>query len=159
MIVWGGGENTGARYNPTSDFWAPITTRNAPPLRWASAVWTGNSMLVWGTDRLSFGGRYYPVLRRDDDADGFTACEGDCNEADAAINPDGVELPGNPIDENCDGVVACDPGAAWKSRGQLVSCIVRECQASVGAGLLSKETCKALVETAGSKSATASKVR
>jgi N-acetylneuraminic acid mutarotase len=58
MIVWGGfgglwGNNTnrndGARYNPSTDTWRPMSTRNAPQARFDfPAVWTGREMLVWG---------------------------------------------------------------------------------------------------------------
>jgi ankyrin repeat protein/N-acetylneuraminic acid mutarotase len=82
MIIWGGfgginGENVnhndGARYNPSSDTWKPVTTKNAPAARFdCPAVWTGREMLVWGgfTDsrsryhgahadaHLNSGGRY-----------------------------------------------------------------------------------------------------
>jgi ankyrin repeat protein/N-acetylneuraminic acid mutarotase len=84
VIIWGGfaglrGDNTnhndGARYNPSTDTWKPVTTRNAPSARFDfPAVWTGKEMLVWGgyTDNqsryqgahadayLNTGGRYNP---------------------------------------------------------------------------------------------------
>jgi len=59
MIVWGGSvrelnapsdyyEN-GARYNPATDTWKPISTIGAPKGRVsATAVWTGTEMIVWG---------------------------------------------------------------------------------------------------------------
>jgi len=45
----------------------------------------------------------------DNDQDGFTENQGDCNDANAAINPDAIDIPGNGIDENCDGQDAVDP--------------------------------------------------
>jgi ankyrin repeat protein/N-acetylneuraminic acid mutarotase len=84
MIVWGGfggvwGNDTihddGARYNPSSDTWKPMATKNAPSARLDfPAVWTGREMLLWGgfTDthsryqgyhadaHLNTGGRYDP---------------------------------------------------------------------------------------------------
>jgi N-acetylneuraminic acid mutarotase len=84
MIIWGGfgganGEavnhNDGARYNPASDTWKPVATKNAPDARFDfPAVWTGREMLVWGgyTDshsryqgghadaHVNTGGRYDP---------------------------------------------------------------------------------------------------
>ncbi len=84
VIVWGGfgglwGNNTnhndGARYNPVTDTWKPVTTKNAPSARFDfPAVWTGKEMLIWGgyTDNhsryqgahadayLNTGGRYNP---------------------------------------------------------------------------------------------------
>lgn len=56
-IIWGGiaGEavtvrtNTGARYNPKTDTWTPMSTTNAPTARNNhSAVWTGTEMWVFG---------------------------------------------------------------------------------------------------------------
>jgi hypothetical protein len=55
MIVWGGYTgfavtplNTGGRYNPATNSWAPTSIVNVPSARWAHpAVWTGTRMIVW----------------------------------------------------------------------------------------------------------------
>lgn len=75
MLIWGGMDittvtrlNTGARYSPTSNSWASITTVNAPPGRDShTAVWTGSEMIIWGGFGNSFpwelgdGRRYNPL--------------------------------------------------------------------------------------------------
>jgi N-acetylneuraminic acid mutarotase len=71
MIIWGGTDNevyfnTGARYNPATDTWTPISTSNAPTGRvFHTAVWTGTEMIVWGgmgsTGLVNTGGRYNPA--------------------------------------------------------------------------------------------------
>jgi N-acetylneuraminic acid mutarotase len=75
MIVWGGRLDnvsgthtvfdTGARYNPATDTWLPISTVNAPAARFQhTAVWTGSEMIVWGgsdTTPMNTGGRYNPL--------------------------------------------------------------------------------------------------
>jgi len=73
MIVWGGQEptvaldvNTGARYNPQTNSWVPVTNpRNGGPRAEHPAVWTGAEMIVWGSYTLfstptNNGARYYP---------------------------------------------------------------------------------------------------
>jgi len=74
MIIWGGranffgydNYNDGARYNPETDTWTPLSTLGAPlPRSQCAAVWTGKEMLVWGgaTDggiELNDGARYNP---------------------------------------------------------------------------------------------------
>ena len=69
MIVWGGygnisDLNTGGRYNPSTDSWAPTSTTNAPGARSShTGVWTGTEMIVWGGVNqfdLNTGGRYDP---------------------------------------------------------------------------------------------------
>jgi N-acetylneuraminic acid mutarotase len=76
MIVWGGYTNLsgvrgdGARYNPGTDSWSPVSSgANVPTARKLhSAVWTGTDMVVWGgTDGFSqtnTGGRYRPATDR-----------------------------------------------------------------------------------------------
>ena len=75
MIIWGGVwydmgrgsvyENSGGRYNPSSDLWTP-TSKAGPQARTShTAVWTGTEMIVWGgfTDKMDYnsGGRYNPA--------------------------------------------------------------------------------------------------
>jgi N-acetylneuraminic acid mutarotase len=62
MIIWGGQiglgaigptvpgpSNTGGRYDPATDTWTPVTTRNAPQTSvFHTVVWTGQEMIVWG---------------------------------------------------------------------------------------------------------------
>jgi N-acetylneuraminic acid mutarotase len=64
MLVWGGydeyscggaedcpGSDLGYRYNPTTDQWQYITTKNAPsPRIGMGAVWTGKSLVILGGD-------------------------------------------------------------------------------------------------------------
>lgn len=75
MLVWGGeltsGDctvNTGGRYDPVADRWAPITTAGAPASRrFHTAIWTGAEMIVWGGETCNSGptrndgGRYNPT--------------------------------------------------------------------------------------------------
>ncbi len=75
MLIWGGEHfdgvevsdlNTGAQYDPENDQWTPMTTVQAPSARSRhTAVWTGDTMIVWGGGvvtggLLSTGGRYDP---------------------------------------------------------------------------------------------------
>ena len=71
MIIWGGIPNgdccwlgDGARYNPTTDTWQPVSLVNAPfPRAYHTAVWSGNEMLIWGggpQQANNTGGRYHP---------------------------------------------------------------------------------------------------
>lgn len=38
----------------------------------------------------------------DEDGDGYTPAQGDCNDCDAAMNPGAIEITGNQQDDNCD---------------------------------------------------------
>jgi N-acetylneuraminic acid mutarotase len=85
MIVWGGTTRetdeqsvcfeNGARYNPETDTWRPISTISAPKGRVSTfAVWTGTEMVIWGgvndtqasgtgdpSRYVGTGGRYNPA--------------------------------------------------------------------------------------------------
>lgn len=73
VIVWGGNNSgdifgDGAKYNPKTDTWTPISMINAPQARTGhTAIWTGSEMIVWGgvggpngSVSLNDGGRYNP---------------------------------------------------------------------------------------------------
>ena len=73
MIFWGGNRiypgaamlGDGARYNPTTNTWSPISAVGTPAGRFqATAVWTGTEMIVWGgsdgSAMLNSGARYNP---------------------------------------------------------------------------------------------------
>jgi len=77
MIIWGGTEtgggkfNSGSRYNPATDTWRTTAMVGAPMGRKQhSAVWTGTEMIVWGgcgaqldehNCQTDTGGRYNPA--------------------------------------------------------------------------------------------------
>jgi len=71
MLVWGGTnfqsdeQNTGARYDPSSDSWSQIATAGAPTARQGhTLVWSGTEMIVWGgqgPEGTQFSGRYDPA--------------------------------------------------------------------------------------------------
>jgi N-acetylneuraminic acid mutarotase len=70
VIIWGGSQSTaltarigllhsGARFNPVTRAWTPISMDGAPSARQNhEAVWTGTEMIVWGGEGYSTNGPY-----------------------------------------------------------------------------------------------------
>ena len=46
----------------------------------------------------------------DDDGDGYSEDEGDCNDSNSSVNPGAVEVADNGIDDDCDGIIDPDDG-------------------------------------------------
>jgi hypothetical protein len=75
MVIWGGRNqpnnqvlNVGARYDPATDTWRPLSTENVAEGRfYHTTIWTGSEMIVWGGSRggglpeVNSGGRYNPA--------------------------------------------------------------------------------------------------
>ena len=161
LVVWGGMSaqtrtvvNTGARYDPAADAWTPMSTLNAPqPRRGHSAVWTGRGLIVWGGSvetpfqtSSRFGGFY--TLSVDRDRDRWTTCAGDCDDRNDRVHPGAPDLPGNTTDEDCDGVLACDPAEAWPLDDMFARCVARDCARKTSVGKLRREECAGLIERA-----------
>ena len=106
-------------------------------------------------DRVLTGGEVQAIFDadaagkcKDEDGDGFRPPD-DCDETDATINPDGIELPGNFVDENCDGNLGeCDPCFTWRNHGEYVRCVAHDAEALVASGDISQEKADQLVSDA-----------
>lgn len=121
LVVWGGiippnALDSGARYDPAANVWTPTSTTGAPSARYDHvAVWTGSHVIAWGGRAASGlmnndGGRY-GVLQSDhlidDDGDGLSECQGDCDDTRAAVYPGATQI--------CDGVNDDCSDPSWPS--------------------------------------------
>ena len=117
LVIWGGQissitTNTGGMYDPAADRWITVS-QDGPPVERAfhSLVWTGQAVLVWGgvidvenNANLNVGGRLFLGQLHDNDGDGSSECQGDCDDSNPLIHPGAVEVC-NSIDDNCNGQV------------------------------------------------------
>jgi len=118
MTIWGSNFydgsnyyylNTGGQYDPATDSWTPTSTTGAPSARAGhTAVWTGSLMVIWGGydggAYLDTGATYDLSASIDNDGDGYSECQGDCDDANPAIHPSASEVC-NGIDDDCDDVI------------------------------------------------------
>ncbi len=112
MVVWGGltsywgqsATNTGAMYSPADGQWTSLPTTGAPSARWDhTAVWTGQSMILWGSSGLVLPRGSVLTLGSDQDADGYP-CTSDCDDSDPEVHP-GAQERCNGRDDDCNGVI------------------------------------------------------
>ena len=59
-------------------------------------------------DGDSYGGSYNSVLSNSCSLAGYTLVGNDCNDANAYIHPNAIEIPNNGIDDNCNGITDTD---------------------------------------------------
>ncbi|HET9481136.1 MAG TPA: putative metal-binding motif-containing protein [Candidatus Polarisedimenticolia bacterium] len=83
----------------------------------------------------------------DRDGDGHSELS-DCDDGDPAVHPGAVDLPGDMVDQDCDGVLSCDPAGAWLAHGRFVGCVSRDCARLVAGGLIGASECARIVSEA-----------
>jgi hypothetical protein len=70
-----------------------------------SVTETSDSDLPTSPDSADTGLRWWEKPQDDADGDGFTESEGDCNDADEAVNPDASDRTCDGVDNDCDGQI------------------------------------------------------
>lgn len=115
LIVWGGRyHNIDTyytnlfRYEPESGVFDDVPPGPLSARELHSAVWTGSDMIIWGgffrRGPLRSGAALAIGHAVDDDGDGFSECDGDCNDQQPQVFPGAAEVCDG-FDNDCDGLV------------------------------------------------------
>jgi hypothetical protein len=124
MLVFPGAKS----YDPVANVWTALPAAGSPIGRYNhTAIWTGSRMILWG-GRNEGSWQYYtdgaqliPGGTSDVDGDGYSRCQGDCDETTSAVHPGAYEsCAGNGLDDDCDGSI--DERADVDSDGTLDGC-------------------------------------
>ncbi len=81
-----------------------------------------------GTTDTSDTGTTDTATSPDADRDGYTIDEGDCDDADPAVNPGAREIPDNRVDEDCDGTVSVTPTPSYTFAADVLPILRTNCQ-------------------------------
>ena len=105
-VVWGLNENPTIDNSKTVDgtgsgaYSSELTNLTESTSYYYRAYATNSNSTIYGTTYS-----FETMSGSDDnDGDGFTVQDGDCNDLDFTINPAAFEIQGDGIDQNCDGV-------------------------------------------------------
>ena len=92
---------------PPADYVLSTNVVSAMATRTAAAVESTSSQidvaLVADDRTIDFGFMLYDPNNTDDDGDGFTENQGDCDDTDPTIHPNATEVCGDGIDQDCNG--------------------------------------------------------
>ncbi|RJP92484.1 MAG: hypothetical protein C4518_06900 [Desulfobacteraceae bacterium] len=103
--------------------WSQITQVEAGGMYTAGVKEDGSVMIAYPPCDLSAWNLNLTGLEdMDDDGDGYSENQGDCNDSDAAIHPGAEEICGDQIDQDCDGL---DAECSAKKKNDDSGCFIR----------------------------------
>jgi hypothetical protein len=113
FVNYGSNSVTGT-VNPVTRILTATTTTDECGDVSVSGVFVNNSLSGNYAFALGGGGTFFATKvgaeAVDNDGDGYTVAQGDCNDADASVFPDAPETCGDGIDQDCSGFdLDCEP--------------------------------------------------